>query len=403
MTIVVNSPVRPAPSGAAPSIRDTRIDVFRALALLTIFVNHVPGTIYEHATHKNFGFSDSAEAFVLISGIAFGLAYSGKFIAGSRLLLALKAWRRAGVLYVTQIMTTLATFAIFVLAGAWFANPNLLAEINIEPIIDDPARSILGLFTLGHQLGYNNILSMYAAVLLLMPAFLFLGSISLSLMVAVSGTLWLLSGLYQVAPVNYPTEGMWFLNPLSWQFLFVIGAACMMHIKRGGKIVSSPWLIGLAAAYLVISFAWVRVPLWGIDTSLGLPAVLTGFDKTFLSAPRLLHVLALSYVIVAIPGLSELARTKATNPLAILGRFALPVFIAGTVLAMAAQTVKLSLTNSLLLDSLLIGTGIALQFALAFYLDWYQQLKKSAKPQAAKAKALPAPSEAAAVPVRTKR
>lgn len=47
--------------------RDTRIDVFRALALLTIFINHVPGTVFEHLTHRNFGFSDSAEAFVLIS------------------------------------------------------------------------------------------------------------------------------------------------------------------------------------------------------------------------------------------------------------------------------------------------------------------------------------------------
>lgn len=42
----------------ALSQRDTRIDVFRALALLTIFVNHVPGTAYEYFTHKNFGFSN---------------------------------------------------------------------------------------------------------------------------------------------------------------------------------------------------------------------------------------------------------------------------------------------------------------------------------------------------------
>ena len=75
--------------------RDTRIDVFRALALLTIFINHVPGTVYENLTHKNFGFSDSAEAFVLISGIAVGLAYGSKFEPGNRFLITLKAWRRA--------------------------------------------------------------------------------------------------------------------------------------------------------------------------------------------------------------------------------------------------------------------------------------------------------------------
>jgi len=367
------------------SVRDTRLDVFRALALLSIFVNHVPGTIYENATHKNFGFSDSAEAFVLISGVAIGLAYGGKFIPGVRLLMSLKAARRAGVLYITQIMTSLATIGIFVLGASLLAHPGLLAQVNIEPLIDDPARGLLGLLTFGHQLGYNNILSMYAAVLLLLPALLWLSTVSLRLTVAVSGTLWLLAGLYQVAPPNYPTPGSWFLNPLSWQFLFTIGVVGMLHVRRGGRFVAQPVLVAAAALYLVLAFAWVRVPLWGVDTSLGLPAVLTGFDKTYLSLPRLLHVLALGYLIVVVPGLSELARTKESNPLASLGRHSLPVFVAGTLLAMVGQVVKLSRPESLLLDTLLIGTGIALQFALAFYLDWYKSLQRSAA-SAAKAR-----------------
>ncbi|TIU32045.1 MAG: hypothetical protein E5W28_12440, partial [Mesorhizobium sp.] len=79
--------------------RDTRIDVLRALALLTIFVDHVPGTVFENWTYKNFGFSDAAEAFVLISGISVALAYGTKFKPGGRLLATLKMWRRAGVLY----------------------------------------------------------------------------------------------------------------------------------------------------------------------------------------------------------------------------------------------------------------------------------------------------------------
>lgn len=388
-----------------PAGRDTRIDVFRALALLTIFINHVPGTIYENATHKNFGFSDSAEAFVLISGIAVGLAYGGKFIAGTRLLMTLKALRRAGVLYITQIMTALATIAIFVLGSQLLNNPALLAQINIETIIDDPARALLGLVTLGHQLGYNNILSMYAVVMLLLPVMLWLSTLSLGLMIAVSGTLWLLAGVYQVAPVNYPTAGVWFLNPFSWQFLFAIGIAGMLHVRRGGRIPVTVPLVAAAAGYLLLSFLWVRVPLWGIDTSLGLPAVLTGFDKTYLSLPRLLHVVALSYLIIAIPGLSQLARLKESHPLASLGRNSLPVFVAGTLLSMAAQTIKISRPDSLLLDTLLIGTGIALQFALAFYLDWYKGLQKSAKAASRTPKDAGIPSDAALVPLpaRTRR
>ncbi|TIT25777.1 MAG: hypothetical protein E5W78_21195, partial [Mesorhizobium sp.] len=79
--------------------RDTRIDVFRALALLIIFVDHVPGTVFETLTYKNFGFSDAAEAFVLISGMSVALAYGSKFEPGNRLMATLKLWRRAGVLY----------------------------------------------------------------------------------------------------------------------------------------------------------------------------------------------------------------------------------------------------------------------------------------------------------------
>ncbi len=92
------------------------------------------------------------------------------------------------------------------------------------------------------------------------------------------------------------------------------------HVRRGGEIRFSPWLAALSGFYVLLALAWVRVPFWGIDTSLGLPAVLTGFDKTFLSLPRLLHVLALAYLIVTIPALSNLARTRIDHPLAILSR-----------------------------------------------------------------------------------
>src|SRR5580765_1069469 len=101
--------------------RDTRIDVFRALALLTIYIDHVPGTVFETLTYKNFGFSDAAEAFVLISGMSVALAYGNKFQPGSRQLSTLKMWRRAGVLYTAHIVTTIVVMAMFC-AAAMFAH-----------------------------------------------------------------------------------------------------------------------------------------------------------------------------------------------------------------------------------------------------------------------------------------
>jgi hypothetical protein len=367
---------KPQPS----SLRDTRIDVLRAIALITIFVNHVPNNPFEQFTSKNFGFSDAAEAFVLIAGVSAALAYGLKFQPGQMLATTLKAWRRSGVLYISQLCTTMITLGIF----AWFAlrygSQELLEMINIAPVITDTPKALIGLVTFGHQLGYNNILSMYAIVLLIVPALLLIGRASLPLMVAASGTLWLAAGLLRIGPANFPNEGVWFLNPLSWQFLFIIGTAAMMHVRRGGELPVNRWLVSAAAGYLVLSLAWVKLPLWGIDTSMGLPTVLTGFDKTYLSAPRLLHVLAAGYLVAVTPRLSNLARLSESNPLTIMGRHSLPVFVAGTILSMVAQALRVTHDVGVMGDAGIIVVGLSAQLALAYYIEWYRGVVRASKP-----------------------
>lgn len=387
---------KPLPS-IPPSVRDTRIDVLRALALITIFVNHVPDNPFEAFTSKNFGFSDAAEAFVLIAGVSAALAYGLKFQSEHKLSTTLKMWRRAGVLYIAQLGTTMATLGIFAFFALRFGAPDLLDKVNIGPVIEDTAASLIGLVTFGHQLGYNNILSMYAVVLLLLPGLLMIGRASLPLMVAASGTLWLAAGLLRIGPPNFPNEGVWFLNPLSWQFLFIIGMATMMHVRRGGRLPTNPWLIGTAVGYLVLSLAWVKVPLWGINTSMGLPTVLTGFDKTYLSAPRLLHVLAAGYLVAVTPWLSGLARLSENNPLTIMGRHALPVFVTGTILSMAAQALRYTHDVGLLGDTIIIVAGVGALIGLAYYIEWYRSVTRAPKPVRAPVKA--APPRPTSVPV----
>ncbi|GGO57580.1 OpgC protein [Roseovarius pacificus] len=85
---MVSNSVLPAMNerGHAPSITDTgprvkkprdpRLDFFRGLCLVTIYGNHLPGTVYEHLTSRNFGLSDAAEGFVFMSGCAVALAFS---------------------------------------------------------------------------------------------------------------------------------------------------------------------------------------------------------------------------------------------------------------------------------------------------------------------------------------
>ena len=104
--------------------RDPRLDMFRGLALVMIFINHVPGTVYENFTNRNFGFSDAAEAFVFMSGMAAGLAYSGKFITanswGTYWTAIARVWARARQLYFVHLTITLLALGIFAFAALQF-------------------------------------------------------------------------------------------------------------------------------------------------------------------------------------------------------------------------------------------------------------------------------------------
>ena len=360
---------RTGPTGAVPRQRDTRLDVFRAIALLTIFVNHVPGQYLEHLTHKNFGFSDSAEAFVLISGMSVGLAYGSRFAVGERLAVTLRILRRALTLYVAHIMTSIITFAIFAGGALWFGRPDLLSEINLRAVVDRTEQGVVSMVLLGHQFGYNNILSMYAALFLMLPGFLWLHRQSPRLLLAVSGTIWLAAGIWRIAPSNFLDDGYWFLNPLSWQFLFVIGFLGALK-ARAGRIPRNSVLTALSAAYLFVSMLWVVFSWWNIDFSYGLPAVLTGFDKSFLSTTRLLHVLAGAYLLATIPALSRWAALPLSHPLVAIGRYSLAIFVFGTILAMIGQVLMFVTGRNPLFGTLYTLAGIALHFAYARYLDW---------------------------------
>ena len=62
--------------------RDHRIDWLRGIALVSIFINHMPGNRLENWTTRNFGFSDAAELFVLLAGMAAAFAFFPRMLKG---------------------------------------------------------------------------------------------------------------------------------------------------------------------------------------------------------------------------------------------------------------------------------------------------------------------------------
>ena len=63
---------------ARPAVRpprDGRVDALRGVALLMMFVDHIPQNLLNRFTLRNIGFADAAEIFVLLAGFASMLAY----------------------------------------------------------------------------------------------------------------------------------------------------------------------------------------------------------------------------------------------------------------------------------------------------------------------------------------
>jgi hypothetical protein len=351
-------------------MRDYRIDFFRGLALIVIFVDHIPFNIYSYLTPRNFGLSDAAETFVLVSGISAAYAYFGRFASGEKLLAGVRAVRRGFTLYVAHLFGTMAMLGMFAAAALWFAEPSFIEQNNLRPVFSDPVRGLAGVVTLGHQLGFFNILPMYVVFLFALPALMLLASRSLALMLMVSFLIYIVAGTYRLNFPAYPNQGGWFFDPLAWQFLFAIGFAAGVKLRSGAAVSFSPWLWYVALAYLALSAAWAVIPLWGTLPELDLPFVIYGSDKTFLTMGRLLHALALAYVV----GNSAIttflgARLGASNPVVLLGKHALVTFVLGTLVSMAGLILKVALEGGPVFDTIYVASGLLLLVAVALSLE----------------------------------
>lgn len=359
--------------------RDPRIDAFRGLALLMILIDHIPGNPYEILTIRNFGFSDAAEAFFVMSGIAAGIAYSSAVERWSRDETGLwpaiaPLWRRAWTLYLVQIFLTVAALALYAWAADTFLRADFRVQHNLGLIYAETSAALSGIATLGYQIGYVNILPAYILLLLAAPLALWGGLRAPWVTLGLSAALWLVAGAQGWNVPNHPGGGGWFFSPFAWQAIFVLGLVIGIRHRQGRRLVPVwPPLFWGAVAFLVFVLAWRWLPDLGPYmnhklaelSALGAPSNLVSHNKTHLALPRLLHILALVYVISCLPAVTRACAHRAAAPLRLLGRQGLLVFGAGTILALAAQIVMDVEPDMVGLPWLLPLVAVAIVYALA--------------------------------------
>ncbi len=364
--------------------REHRVDFLRGLALIAIFINHVPGNVLSNFTHTNFGFSDAAEVFVTLAGFAAAQAYFPLFGSGERLAASLKALHRAGVLYLAHIASTVAAIAILAAAAIAFSKPGYLTD-SVEPlyvgvtwVFDDPARGFIGIALLGVQLGYFNVLPMYMVLLALLPAAMGIASrFGLKALMAASLALWFLAGTFAIDMPKYPEKGGWFFNPFAWQVLFTGGFVLGVLWRRGWSFAIPRWLAWSAAAFVALALVVVQTRSWALLPALPHPHLLWSFEKGYVPLPRLLHVCALGVLLFATPLWDALAKIKPTSFVHAIGRNALPVFCWGSLGCLVAAVARSELDTGVIGDLAVMAVFLGLVALLAQILDANRRLNRS--------------------------
>src|ERR1700704_4117504 len=122
--------------------RDARVDFFRGLALVFIFIDHIPGNALMWVTLHNFGFSDAAEVFVGLAGYAAFLAYGKTFAESGAATATLKLGRRVRDLYVAHVILLCVCVGGLAIVARGFQNPLYFEHVNLTPFNHDAAGAI---------------------------------------------------------------------------------------------------------------------------------------------------------------------------------------------------------------------------------------------------------------------
>lgn len=361
------------PAATAKRPRDERLDLFRGLTMLIIFVAHLPANSWNAWIPARFGFSSGAELFVFCSGLASALAFGGVFTRRGLWLGTARIAYRIGQVYWAQIGLVLALIALAALLDRSFGL-SVLAQ-QFSPLLDDPERALLGLATLTWQPDYLDILPMYLVILALVPVMMLARRLHVALpfLIAV--------GLYAAVwgrglnlPGNPWNDAGWFLNPFAWQLIFFIGFFIGMSWLPVPRLGDRRLMLA-AALFLLVS---VPFSFWGIldhwpTAQMIRDLIIPASEKTDLHILRVLHFLALAYLVLSLiePWRDRLDR-GAGHLLILIGRQSLAAFLASVVLARLLGTVADMAGRSEPVVALLNFIGFALILATALVVGWFK-------------------------------
>ncbi len=368
--------------------RDERLDLFRGLTMLIIFVAHVPENPWRDWIPARFGFSSGTELFVFCSGVASALAFGSVFVARGLALGTARIAYRWWQVYWAHVGLFFASIAIDASIDRLTGTTQTLAR-QFGPLLTDPVGAVVGAMTLTWLPEYLDILPMYLVILALVPAVMaarrFHPAGPFVVVLGLYGLVWL-RDLHLTG--NPWTGDPWFLNPFGWQFVFFLGFFFAMGWLPVPRL-RSRWLVAACAIFLLASVPVTFGPiLEASETALALHVRLLPINaKADLHPLRVLHFLALAYVVLSLidPARERLSAGAAGRTLIMVGRQSLATFLASLILARIAGALLDIGGRDAWTVAAVNAAGLAAVIAVAAVVGWFKRAPWAAarRPEAA--------------------
>nr|MDQ2736327.1 OpgC domain-containing protein [Pseudomonadota bacterium] len=304
------------------------------------FMDHIAGNMFAVITIHNYALSDATEIFVLLAGYGAGLAYGRAMDRHGWVYAAADTLKRAWTLYIAHIFLFVVFSTQVSYSAAALDRANYLDELHLDVLADAPYRALLKALMLGYQPAYLDILPMYIALLILF-AFALPLLRRPALLAALSFAMYAFARLSEANLPSWTADG-WYFNPLTWQFLFMLGA--ILSYAPPGLPRHKRWLDVLAGLVIVtgIAIQWIIWPNPAVAASLplSLARLLLEVDKQGLHPFRLINMLAFTWVVIrCVPASAAWLRSRWAAPVALAGQHSLPVFCTGIFLSFLGRIV----------------------------------------------------------------
>jgi hypothetical protein len=350
--------------------RDLRLDACRGIALWFVYLDHIPDNVCSWFTLSHYGFSDTTEIFMFVSGVTCALAYGAVQRRDGWWAVVSHTTRRAW-----DIHAAFLTLIVAIVVVVYWADRDQLAdETNVRVLLQQPGAALAHAAILQYRPVNTDVLPTFVLFHLLFAPLLWLLLKAPNAAIAASA---LLYGLVQIYGWNLPQwpRNDWYFNPFAWQFLVVLGAWWVTTgRKRFWRLVTSRFVVALAIAYLVfsliIALSWSIKPLEVLVPQL-LAKLIYPIDKSDLDPLRLLHFFAIAILVARFVssdwrGLTAPALRGAVR----CGENSLEIYCVSVLLSLIAHLTLLRISGGVAAQAFVSAGGILLLTGLATLSTW---------------------------------